>query len=49
MPNGPGFHSMVFLVPKKDGGQKPVIKFEGTEHFRHLKMEEIRALRVLLN
>ena len=50
-PSGHGFLSTVFLVPKKDGGQRPVInlkslnKFVYTEHF---KMEGIHILRDLL-
>ena len=48
---GRGFLSTIFLVPKKDGGQRPVInlkslnKFVHTEHF---KMEGIHILRDLL-
>ena len=50
-PRGRGFLSTIFLVPKKDGGQRPVInlkslnKFVYTEHF---KMEGIHILRDLL-
>ena len=50
-PRGRGFLSTLFLVPKKDGGQRPVInlkslnKFVHTEHF---KMEGIHVLRDLL-
>ena len=50
-PSGHGFLSTIFLVPKKDGGQRPVInlkclnKFVYTEHF---KMEGIHILRDLL-
>ena len=48
---GRGFVSNVFLVPKKDGGQRPVInlkklnKHVNTEHF---KMERIHLLKDLL-
>lgn len=41
-----GFYSNVFLVPKKDGGQRPVISFVHMEHF---KMEGIHTLRDLVN
>ena len=50
-PRGHGFLSTIFLVPKKDGGQRPVInlkslnKFVYTEHF---KIEGIHILRDLL-
>lgn len=50
-PRGRGFLSTIFLVPKKDGGQRPVInlkslnKFVYTEHF---KMEGIHILKDLL-
>ena len=50
-PSGHGFLSTIFLVPKKDGGQRLVInlkclnKFVYTEHF---KMEGIHILRDLL-
>ena len=50
-PGGRGFLSTIFLVPKKDGGQRPVInlkalnKFVHTEHF---KMEGIHILKDLL-
>ena len=50
-PRGHGFLSTIFLVLKKDGGQRPVInlkslnKFVYTEHF---KMEGIHILRDLL-
>ena len=50
-PRGHGFLSTIFLVPKKDGGQRTVInlkslnKFVYTEHF---KMEGIHILRDLL-
>ena len=50
-PSGRGFLSTLFLVPKKDGGQRPVInlkplnRFMRTEHFR---IEGIHVLRDLL-
>ena len=46
-----GFLSNIFLVPKKDGGQRPVInlktlsQFVNTEHF---KMEDIHTMKDLL-
>lgn len=42
---------MVFLVLKKDGGHKPVINLKVLNifiHTKHLKMEGIHPLRVLL-
>ena len=46
-PKGHGILSTVFLVPKKDGGQRPesLNRFVHTEHF---KMEGIHVLRDLL-
>ena len=50
-PSGRGFLSTIFLVPKKDGGQrlvinlKPLNRFMRTEHFR---IEGIHVLRDLL-
>ena len=50
-PQGEGFYSSLFLVPKKDGGQRPVInlkalnKFVRTEHF---KMEGIHTLKDII-
>ncbi len=46
-----GFYSQLFLVPKKDGNQRPVINlkrlntFEKTKHF---KMDGIHMLKHLL-
>ena len=41
-PKGDGFLSTVFLVPKKDGGQRPVINLKSLNRFahtEHFKME----------
>ena len=49
-PNGWGFISNVFLVPKKDGGQRPVInlkKLNEYVHTKHFKMEGIHLLKDL--
>lgn len=48
---GRGFISTIFLVPKKDGGQRPVINLKalnGFVHTEHFKMEGIHVLRDLL-
>ena len=48
---GRGFVSKVFLVPKKDGGQRPVInlkKLNEFVHTEHFKMEGIHLLKDLL-
>ena len=47
---GRGFVSNVFLVPKKDGGQRPVInlkKLNEYVHTEHFKMEGIYLLKDL--
>ena len=50
-PSGRGFVSTLFLVPKKDGGQRLVINLKslnGFVHTDHFKMEGIHVLRDLL-
>ena len=47
-----GFYSSLFLVPKKDGGQRPVINLKALNslvHTEHFKMEGIHTLRDLVN
>ena len=47
---GRGFASKVFLVPKKDGGQRPVINLKKVNehvHTEHFKMEGIHLLKDL--
>jgi len=46
-----GFYSNIFLVPKKDGGQRPVINLKALNNFvnkEHFKMEGIHTLKDLL-
>ena len=48
---GRGFLSTIFLVPKKDGGQRPVINLKSLNafvHTEHFKMEGIHILKDLL-
>ena len=45
------FVSQIFLVEKKDGGQRPVINLKGLNHFvktEHFKMEGLHLLQDLL-
>ena len=45
------FHSNIFLVPQKDGGQRPVINLKALNshvHPEHFKMEGIHTLKDLL-
>ena len=44
----PGFVSSLFMVPKKGGGQRPVINLKALNNFveySHFKMEGIHMLR----
>uniref|UniRef100_A0A1X7TXE6 Reverse transcriptase domain-containing protein n=1 Tax=Amphimedon queenslandica TaxID=400682 RepID=A0A1X7TXE6_AMPQE len=46
-----GFFSILFLVPKKDKGMRPVINFKNLNEFvvpRHFKMEGLHTLRDLI-
>jgi hypothetical protein len=50
-PQGWGFLLLVFLIPKKDGGQRPIINLKSLNEFvqtEHFKMEGIHLLKDLL-
>ena len=47
----PGFHSQLFVVPRKDGGQRPIINLKKLNSFvkpQHFKMESITMLKDIL-
>ena len=40
-----GFYSQLFIVPKKDGGQRPIINLNSFVKPQHFKMESITMLK----
>jgi ribonuclease HI len=48
-PTTPGFYSTFFLVPKKDGGQRPVLNLKGLNHFVKVKTFKMVTLQVVLS
>jgi hypothetical protein len=47
-PKTPGFYSTFFLVPKKDGGQRPVLNLKGLNKFVQYKSFKMQTLQLVL-
>jgi hypothetical protein len=47
-PKTPGFYSTFFLVPKKDGGQRPVLNLKGLNQFVHTVTFKMQTLQVVI-
>jgi hypothetical protein len=47
-PASPGFYSTFFLVPKKDGGQRPVLNLKGLNRFVQNKTFKMVTLQIVL-
>jgi ribonuclease HI len=47
-PATPGFYSTFFLVPKKDGGQRPVLNLKGLNKFVQIKTFKMQTLQLVL-
>ena len=42
-PRTPGFYSTFFLVPKKDGGQRPVLNLKGLNRFVNVRIFRMKT------
>jgi ribonuclease HI len=47
-PQTPGFYSTFFLVPKKDGGQRPVLNLKRLNKFVQVKSFKMQTLQLVL-
>jgi hypothetical protein len=48
-PVTPGFYSTFFLVPKKDGGQRPVLNLKGLNQYLDVKTFKMQTPQMVIN